>query len=70
MNPLLNSEAIAAVYEEDPEGAKADYGAQFRSDISSYISPEVVDGCIAYGCHERAPVEGSGLLTVSPIWPV
>lgn len=43
MNPTLPPEIVKAAYEDDPQAAAAEYGAQFRSDIESYISREAVE---------------------------
>lgn len=56
MNPTLNQKAIQQAYQEDPEGSKADYGAEFRSDIETYISREAVEQCIVPGRIELPPV--------------
>jgi hypothetical protein len=55
MNPTLDKAMIAGVYEEDPEGSKADYGAQFRSDIEDYIAREIVEACVCPGRYELPP---------------
>ena len=55
MNPKVDPEIIAEAYEDDPESAASEYGAQFRSDIADFISRAVVEGCIEFGCHERPP---------------
>jgi hypothetical protein len=52
MNPLLDAAAIERAREEDPEGARAEIDAQFRSDIESFVSREAVDGCIVPGQFE------------------
>jgi hypothetical protein len=52
LNPLFDAEAVAQVYEEDPASAAAAYGAQFRSDIESFVSRESVDQCIVPGRYE------------------
>lgn len=49
MNPTLAAEAIARAKEDDPEAAGAEWDAQFRADIESFISPEAVDACVPHG---------------------
>ena len=44
--------------ERDRASAAAEYGAQFRGDIESFITREAVEACVAVGVHERAPVFG------------
>jgi hypothetical protein len=43
MNPALPQRVIDQAYERDPEAAKAEYGAQFRSDLEAFIPREVVE---------------------------
>ncbi|MGE0703609.1 MAG: hypothetical protein AB7P22_06680 [Vicinamibacterales bacterium] len=40
MNPTIDRALIAAAYEEDESLAAAEYGAQFRRDIESFLSKE------------------------------
>jgi hypothetical protein len=49
MNPTLPQEVIDQAYADDPQAALAEYGAQFRSDIASYIDRDIVTGCIETG---------------------
>jgi hypothetical protein len=58
MNPTVPQAVIEEAYEEDPASAAAEYGAQFRTDVESYISREVVEALVEPGCFERAPVPG------------
>lgn len=57
MNPTVGrtSETILEAYEEDPEAARAEYGAEFRNDISSFVEREAVEACIEAGTRERPP---------------
>lgn len=55
MNANIDQHILDEAYEEDPESAQCEYGAQFRSDLADYISRSVVEACIEPGCHERAP---------------
>ena len=56
MNPTLSQQAIDEAREEDPEGAKADYDAQFRSDIESYVSADILDRCVVPCRYELQPM--------------
>jgi hypothetical protein len=58
MNPSVPHSVIDAAYSDDPESAAAEWGAEFRRDIETYISREAVKACVEVGCHERAPVSG------------
>jgi hypothetical protein len=42
--------------ERDPASASAEYLAEFRSDIESFVSREAVEARGAVGVRERAPV--------------
>jgi hypothetical protein len=56
MNPTLSEKAIEKARREDPEAAKADYDAEFRSDIETFVSREVVEACVAPGRYELSPI--------------
>jgi hypothetical protein len=43
MNPSLPQRVIDQAYDRDPESAKAEYGAQFRSDLEAFINRELVE---------------------------
>lgn len=45
MNPTLPRRIVDQAIERDPEAAKAEYLAQFRSDLETFVSTEVVDAC-------------------------
>ena len=47
---------IAEAYERDPARAAAEYGAQFRNDVETFVSREVVEACVEPGVRERAPL--------------
>jgi hypothetical protein len=57
MNPTVGQAVIDAATERDPASAAAEYLAEFRSDIESWINREAVEACIAYDVRERAPME-------------
>jgi hypothetical protein len=56
MNPTVSQTVIDEATERDPASAAAEYGAQFRSDIESYISRDAVEACVTLGVRERAPL--------------
>jgi hypothetical protein len=58
MNPNLDPAEVAAAEEEDPQAAQAEWHAEFRDDLSDYISREVVDACVVQGRVELPPVSG------------
>jgi hypothetical protein len=58
MNLALSEdhEEIRAAYEEDEVAAAAEYGAEFRRDVESFVSREAVDAVTVPGRLELAPV--------------
>jgi hypothetical protein len=48
---------LIARWERDPASAAAEYGAEFRRDIESFLSIEVLRACISTGVHERPQLE-------------
>jgi len=58
MNPTVSERVIAEAMAEDPAKAGAEYLAQFRSDIESYISREVVEAAVVPGRHELPYMSG------------
>lgn len=45
MNPVIPQEIIKEAYEDDPVSAAAEYGAEFRTDVETFISREVIERC-------------------------
>jgi hypothetical protein len=60
MNPSLPQSVIDRAYERDPIAAAAEYGAEFRSDVSTFVDREIVEACVARGMHERLPAASIG----------
>jgi hypothetical protein len=58
MNPTLRQADIDREMDRDPAAGLAEYGAEFRTDISSYVSQEVIDSCVARGAFELRPAAG------------
>jgi hypothetical protein len=46
MNSTVSERVIAEAYERDPASAAAEYGAQFRSDVETFLPRELVDAAI------------------------
>jgi len=55
MNPTVPQSVIDDAMVRDPASAAAEYMAEFRSDIESFISIEAVRACIVVGVRERPP---------------
>src|ERR1019366_9462352 len=58
LNPSLPQRVVDRAIERDPTSAAAEFGAQFRTDIESLVSLEIVQACVSAGCHERGPQRG------------
>jgi hypothetical protein len=59
MNPQVDRQEIEQAYRDDPLSAAAEFGAEFRSDLQSYVDRETLEACVASGCYERAPIQGT-----------
>jgi hypothetical protein len=55
MNPTLRQTDIDREMDRDPASGLAEYYAEFRTDISAFVTQEVVDGCVAHGVFELPP---------------
>jgi hypothetical protein len=58
MNPTVPQSVIDAALEADPASAAAEYLAQFRTDVETYINRDVVEVAIIQGRYELPRVEG------------
>ena len=60
MNPTLDPQVIEDAFADDPEAARAEYGGEFRSDVSSFIDRDTVSDCIdERGRTERGRMSGA-----------
>jgi hypothetical protein len=57
-NPTLPQYVVDRALERDHAAASAEYLAQFRSDIETFVAREQVEACVESGCRERPPVKG------------
>lgn len=57
MHPAFLQSTVDEAMERDPQEAMAEYLAEFRSDLSSFVQPEVVDLCTD-PVRERLPMRG------------
>jgi hypothetical protein len=55
MNPTLRQTDIDREMDRDRAAGLAEYYAEFRTDISAFVSQEVIDGCVAGGVFELPP---------------
>jgi len=56
MNATVPQRFIDEETERDPASAAAEYGAEFRTDVDSFVSREVVESCVDDGVFERGPI--------------
>ncbi|WP_441232652.1 hypothetical protein [Bradyrhizobium sp. 1200_D9_N1_1] len=54
MNPTFRRRIIDKALERDKEAATAEYLAEFRNDIASFVDREIVEACVTNGERERA----------------
>jgi hypothetical protein len=63
MNRSADLEEIERAFEEDEVAAWSEYGRdgeiRFRTDVETYVSPEVVKGATDVGVVERVPIPGA-----------
>ena len=55
LNPSLPEHVVADALADDPQAAAAEWNAQFRSDVETFVSREVLDACTDLGITERPP---------------
>ncbi len=60
MNPTLSERVVARAYERDPLSARAEFDAEFRSDVQSFVDVEVVEAAVARDVVVRAPILRQG----------
>ncbi|MBO0906534.1 hypothetical protein [Jiella sonneratiae] len=53
LNPSLPQKVVDRALERDEASARAEYLAEFRSDIEAFVTREVVEACVANGVFER-----------------
>jgi hypothetical protein len=58
MNPSVPQSFIDEALQRDPASAAAEYMAEFRTDVESFIQREVVEAAVASGRHELPPLTG------------
>ena len=58
MNPSVPQSDVDAELERDPSRNRAEYLAEWRSDIEGYITREALEACVDPGIRELPPVAG------------
>jgi hypothetical protein len=59
MNPCVPQSVIDAAMEADPASAAAEYLAQFRTDVETFVARDVVEAAVIQGRHELPRIEGT-----------
>lgn len=55
LNPTFNQREIERAYAEDDAAARAEYGAQFRRDLETFVSTDVIEAATLPGRVELGP---------------
>jgi len=58
MNPSLPQKIVDQALERDPAAAGAEYLAQFRSDVETFVQIEAINACTVEGRLELPPITG------------
>ncbi len=58
MNPAVPQEIVDKALEEDEPRARAEYLAEFRTDIEGFLSRDVVEACVIEGRRELPALDG------------
>lgn len=58
LNPTLPQSVVDRALQRDHAAASAEYLAQFRNDLESFVNYETVQACVERGVQERPPVRG------------
>jgi hypothetical protein len=53
MNPTIRQRVIDRAFENDPQAAAAEWDAEFRSDVQSFLEESWITDATDPGCHER-----------------
>lgn len=54
-NPTLPEQVVQRAYERDPSAAAAEYGAEFRSDLSALLAEDAIAAVLPAGVRELPP---------------
>jgi hypothetical protein len=54
-NPTADPEEIASAYADDAASARAEYGAEWRDDLASFVDIEMIEACVDNGVLVRPP---------------
>ena len=68
MNPTVPETFITEAYPQDAAVAAAEYGAEFRRDIESFVSREAVEACVVPDRRALPPVSGTTYRAFTGLW--
>lgn len=66
MNRSLSRESLDRHFREDFSSANAEYGAEFRTDVESFVRREAVEQCTMFGRYELPPSGEPYIIFVDP----
>jgi len=55
LNPTIRASVIDRAMRDDPEAARAEWEAEFRNDLSSYLDDAAIDAAVAHGRPPELP---------------
>jgi hypothetical protein len=55
MNPTIPARVVERAYADDPTSAAAEWGAEFRTDVESFLTRDAIEACCIPDCRERPP---------------
>jgi hypothetical protein len=58
MNPSLPADYLERMKEDDPEAYRSEVLGEFRSGVSTFLDPEVLEACVVPDRHELPPADG------------
>jgi hypothetical protein len=53
LNPTLDRGIVEAAYQDDAEAARAEFGGEFRADVTGYLTDDVIDRALCPGERSR-----------------
>ena len=66
MNPTIDKNKIREALRDDPEAARAEWEADWRSDITSFMPLEAIEACVIPGRRELSKIEGAYSAFIDP----
>jgi hypothetical protein len=53
LNPTLDKSIVDSAYDDDAESARAEWGGEFRNDVTAYLTDDVIDRSLCPGERSR-----------------